>query len=152
MPYLTPLNSKSVKTVSQKIEERWGTTFSREYVWYMHTKEKDIYLINSDIRAIPYETLNVNNMGLYVANLDNHDTVRLSIEGSQILGPDATRNIIELDERQVAKWMRGHDIEYCHEDGYVIVRSGHDYMGCGRIKDNILLNFVPKGRRIQSAL
>jgi NOL1/NOP2/fmu family ribosome biogenesis protein len=150
MAYVTPLNTKKIKELSSKLTERFGVTFSKDYLWYVHTKKKDIYLLSKKAKEISLDSLRVNNLGLYVANLDNHDIIRLSIEGSQLLGPKATKSVIELDKNQLRTWLRGEDMPYEYENGYVIIKSGKDFCGCGRIKDNILLNFVPKGRRIRS--
>ena len=75
--------------------------------------------------------------------------LRLSIEGSQIMGPYAKKNVLELSKEASRDWLKGRDLAVETDcSGFVIVKSGDDFMGCGKVKDNKLLNFVPKIRRI----
>ena len=77
--------------------------------------------------------------------------LRLSIEGSQLIGKAAKKNVVEISDCQVKKWLFGNDIEIgtaC--EGFVIVRNKNDFLGTGKIKDGVLLNFIPKTRRIHT--
>lgn len=75
--------------------------------------------------------------------------LRLSIEGSQLIGPHAKKNVVELDRNELRQWLRGEDlIKEVKEEGYVIMKSNNDFVGCGRVKEGKILNFVPKARRL----
>jgi NOL1/NOP2/fmu family ribosome biogenesis protein len=86
--------------------------------------------------------------GIYFGTLER-DGLRLSIEGSFIVGKLARKNVIELDDLLALKWLSGEDIE-TNVYGYHIVKwKGKDYfLGCGKGNGRILRNFVPKDRRI----
>ena len=84
--------------------------------------------------------------GIYFGTIEK-DGLRLSIEGSFIVGKIAKKNVIELDAENFRRWMRGEDVE-AGVEGYYIVKCGNYFAGCGKGNGRILRNFVPKDRRI----
>jgi NOL1/NOP2/fmu family ribosome biogenesis protein len=79
----------------------------------------------------------------------NNEELRLSIEGSQIIGKVAKRNVLELDDDLAKKWMSGEDFEIKTElNGFVIIKNRVDFLGCGRVAKGKLFNYVPKERRV----
>ncbi len=87
--------------------------------------------------------------GLYFGTLEENG-IRLSIEGSFIVGRIARKNVIELDDEKARKWMSGKDIEATVR-GYVILKWKNFFLGCGKGNGKFVKNYVPKERRIQSA-
>ncbi len=85
--------------------------------------------------------------GLYFGTLER-DGIRLSIEGSDIVGRIAKRGVLEVDDEKAMKWLRGEDIEV-NVKGYAIVKWGSYFLGCGKGNGRILRNYVPKERRLQ---
>ncbi len=93
--------------------------------------------------------------GLYFGAVDGKG-IRLSIEGSFIIGKLARRKVVEVDETKAIRWLRGEDIEVDIEEGsageYWIVKWGEYYLGSGLmvIRDGkrFVRNFVPKDRRL----
>mgnify|MGYP006276322919 CR=1 FL=1 len=142
------LNKKQAKHINAQIQKRWGASFDTDYT-YLHGKDK-IFITTRDLAKIPFDSYRVNSCGLYIAEYRNNE-IRLSIEGSQLIGPQAETNVVDLPTEQAWEWMRGKDIETSHPDeGFVIIRCGEDYLGSGKVKDGRILNYVPKTRRIQS--
>ncbi|MEK6849017.1 MAG: hypothetical protein AABY01_00435 [Nanoarchaeota archaeon] len=46
-------------------------------------------------------------------------------------------------------WLKGHDLPTTSPlKGYLLVRSGRDFFGSTVIKDGLMMNFVPKNRRL----
>jgi len=84
--------------------------------------------------------------GIYFARLEK-DGLRLSIEGSFIVGKDAKKGVFEVNEENARRWMRGEEIE-SDMKGYVIVKWGDYFLGCGKGNGYRILNFIPKDRRI----
>lgn len=148
------LNSKDVKRLNLLIEKRFGTAFSTQYMFLQNTEGK-VYLINKEAATLPYDNLRVNNIGLYVAQVER-DVVRLSIEGSQILGKTAKKNIVVLNDKQVNEWIRGEDVILTDEQkidlerGFVIIKHKNDFYGSGRLDETKLTNFVSKPRRLKT--
>ncbi len=92
-------------------------------------------------------------IGVYVVK-DTPMGPLLSIEGTQILGPLARKNVLSLPEDLLDDWMRGGDLEIGErgdlEPGLVIVRFGDLFAGCGLYSPPKLRNMVPLSRRISS--
>ncbi|MBI2664256.1 hypothetical protein HYX10_02840 [Candidatus Woesearchaeota archaeon] len=102
------LNSKRIKEIARMLQEQWGYTDAIESGFLQ--KDNDVFLITKDIGAIDLRKLNINTLGLYFAEL-RHNALRLSIEGSQIIGPKAAKNVAELNDEQIKQWLKGEDIE-----------------------------------------
>ena len=88
-------------------------------------------------------------MGVYFAKEVN-DEIKLSIEGVYIFKKEIKKNIIELNESEKESWLRGEDIEKkTDKRGFFVIKSGEDYLGCGKASENKIGNFIPKSRRIR---
>lgn len=85
--------------------------------------------------------------GLYFGKIER-DGLRLSIEGSFIVGKVAKKGVLELDEEKAIKWLSGEDIEGSYT-GYCILKWGEYFLGCGKGDGKKIRNYVPKDRRLQ---
>ena len=157
------LNSKESKEIAKQINEQWDADFSFEDFVVRSTKDK-VYTIDRDLEKIDFRNYNIEQFGLYVAHINDRNEIRLSIEGSQIIGPKAKKNVIEIGSL-VKLWMAGQDIPFKTDcTGVVIVKHKGDYLGCGKVvtrevsvfdeegntkkeMQQTILNFVPKTRR-----
>ncbi|MEM2070183.1 MAG: hypothetical protein QXE86_02145 [Archaeoglobaceae archaeon] len=89
--------------------------------------------------------------GIYFGTLEK-DGIRLSIEGSFIVGRVAKSGIIEFDEEKALRWLKGEDLEVQKDlKGYYIVKWGNYFLGCGKASNGIIRNYVPKDRRIKNS-
>lgn len=86
-------------------------------------------------------------MGIYFGKIER-DGIRLSIEGSFIVGKVAKKGVIELAEEDAIRWMSGEDIE-AKVKGYCILKWGQYYLGCGKGNGKVVKNYVPKDRRLK---
>ena len=144
------LNSKETKEIKKKLVEQFGFSGELDYAFHMTDKNK-VFIVNRDIDKLDLDSLRLQSVGLYFCE-DYGTELRLSIEGSQIVGPKATKGIIELDKVQSRQWLKGFDLELEGANKqFVIVKSGDEYLGCGKHKDNKLLNYLPKERRINAS-
>lgn len=143
------LNTREKKDINKKVLEQWNCELAKSFVFLLNNKNK-LYIADPDIGKIDTEKLRVDNLGLYVATV-NDKGIRLSIEGSQLLGPKAKKNIVELDYENMRSWFRGEDINIDTDcKGFVILKHNNDFIGCGKVTEKGILNFVPKTRRIMS--
>lgn len=141
------LNAKQSKEIYSLEEKQWGSSVLKKEV-LMRNKD-DIYVITRDVEELD-PSLRVNSMGMYVGEFRNNE-LRLSIEGSQLIGPSAAKNVVDVSPDKRDAWLRGNDIEDSEDaSGFVILRSGDDFIGCGKMREGKILNFVPKTRRIKS--
>ena len=91
----------------------------------------------------------IEGIGLYIARQEN-DEIRLSIEGSQLLSSQITKNIFELNELQLKQWMQGADLQIQNQErGIFIISYNNDFLGSGKLSEQKISNFIPKGRRIK---
>ena len=145
------LNRKAVKEILALIEKQWDAEIDLDCV-FLQDKEGKIFIINKEFAEIDLTKLRVNSMGLYIAQL-MPDGIRLSIEGSQLIGLKAKKNILELTEKQAKEWFQGNDIEIKTEmKNYVILKHNKDFLGTGKIKENKILNYIPKSRRLKTTI
>ena len=144
------LNSREKKEIMQQIEEQYDYSEKPDYV-FLQKKDGKIYIINRDVEQIIDKRIYIDSMGLYFAEIDRFNELRISFEGSMIIGPFAKKNVAEINQESARVWLKGEDIEISDAknlSGFVIVRHNNDYMGAGKIKDGKISNFVPKTRRI----
>jgi len=149
------LNSREKKEINARIRDQWGCEIDKDFVFLLSNKDK-LYISDKDIALIDMDRLRVDNLGMYVATVDDKG-VRLSIEGAQLLGPKAKKNIVTIPSHLVKDWFKGKDVDLASSEiglgdseGFVILKNKDDgdFLGCGKITGRGLLNFIPKARRI----
>lgn len=153
MPGLRVLNSRKVKALRAKIMEQWGADFRDDYV-FLENGSSRVFIASKDIGKIGFSGLRVQSIGTYFCE-QGAGELRLSIEGSQLVGPLAIRNIAELDDDEAASWMKGLPVgKRLDCNGFVIIRNREDYMGSGRYipSQSRIANYVPKARRLNELL
>ncbi len=150
MQNLKILNAKETKEIKKKILEQWGCDFNADFAFLLSSKNR-LYLVSRDISKIDYEKLRLQVVGVYFGEIMDNGELRLSIEGSQLIGECAKKNVVEIEKENVKKWLYGQDIRIETEStGFVIVKSNGDFMGTGKVKEGEILNFIPKIRRTHS--
>ena len=114
----------------------------------MNNKDK-IFIVNNDISKIDLDKIRINNMGMYFGEMKDSN-LRLSIEGSQLIGNSVKKNILELDDYELNSWVKGEDFVMETElNGFVLIKHKNDFYGTGRMGNGKLFNFVPKARRLR---
>ncbi|AFL96172.1 hypothetical protein CL1_1977 [Thermococcus cleftensis] len=88
--------------------------------------------------------------GVYFGRIES-DGIRLSIEGAFLVGPKATKNVVELDDERAKRYLAGESVEIDDKDlhGWVIVRWRFYYLGSAKAKEGRLINYVPGERRLR---
>ncbi|NJE01373.1 hypothetical protein [Thermococcus sp. JdF3] len=88
--------------------------------------------------------------GVYFGRVES-DGIRLSIEGSFLVGPKATKNVVELDDGRAKRYLAGESVEIEDKElhGWVIVRWRFYYLGSAKAKEGRLINYVPGERRLR---
>jgi len=142
------LNSREIKDLLKKIKNQFGIEeLELEYIFYVTSKDK-VYIMNKSYANFDTSRIKVNLFGLYFCKFHN-DGVRLSIEGSQLIGNMATKNVVEIDDKQIKDWFSGYDINLDEEyEHFVLLKHKSDFIGCGIFSKGVLRNYVPKNRRI----
>ena len=150
MQQLKILNKKELKEILNLIEKQWSAKLELDYVFLRNNKNR-VFICNKDISKIDLSKLRINSFGMYFCEIDRIG-IRLSIEGSQIVGPKATKNIAEINEKQTKQWLKGEDLEIKRNySGFVILKHKNYFLGTGKYKENKVLNYVGKSRRISAS-
>ncbi len=148
------LQAKKVKELRKEMVEQWGTAFGDGYHFFKTGKDK-IFIVSKGVQKIDLQKLKkIDRIGLYVAEWKN-DQLRLSVEGAQLIGPDAAKNIVGLTKEQVKEYFKGNDIEIAlpfQDNPFVLLRYGTDFLGCAKYKEGRLLNFLPKVHRTKELI
>ena len=152
------LNKKEIKKILAIIKTQWNAEPELDYAFFLSEKDR-VYIVNKEIGDYDLSRLRINSVGIYFGELFN-GTLRLSIEGAQIVGPSAKRNVAELKDEEIKKWLNGQDItndecrmtndEFGELSGFVIIKNKKDFYGCGKVTGERILNFVPKIRRVKT--
>jgi len=81
--------------------------------------------------------------GLHIAIMED-DGLRPTIDACQF----ATKNFVDVDEKEARRWMCGLDLEKEAGGKFVIVRWGNYILGPGKPRGGRILNNLPKNRRL----
>lgn len=144
------ITRKQMRNINDRIERSYGTRLDDTHHYFM--RDKDLYRISKDLERIDISKIDEVFAGLYLGEVLD-ETVRFSIEGSQIIGPNALARVIELDREQWLRWLERSDIEdtrFVH-NGFVLVRDERgSFFGSGLVRDGTLRSWVPKGRCVSA--
>jgi|TARA_B100001971_G_C18108034_1_gene492602 NOL1/NOP2/fmu family ribosome biogenesis protein len=141
------LNNKEIKQILNLAEKQWEAKLTPDYV-FLKTEKGKIYVVNKSISKLDLGKLRINTVGMYFSEAKENE-MRLSIEGSQIVGPKAKKNVLELDEHEVKEWMQGNDLEKeGNFPGFFIIKHKDDFLGCGKWRNDKVLNYIGKARRV----
>jgi len=140
---MKPINSKEIKEIHNKLEEQFGYKQKLDYLFYIN-KDNKLFLMTKDFQKLDLSKLRVNSFGLYFGELEKTG-LRLSISGSQLIGKNADKNILEINK--IEEWLNGQNLE-CNKElkGWFIVKYKEDFLGCGYCKNGVLMNFISKRR------
>ncbi len=146
------INSKQRKEVTTVILDAYGAILPKDNVLFLLGEDK-YYLGNREVEPFLATKLRIERIGVYIGQFQ-HGEFRLSIEGSQIIGALASKGIITLTSPQRNDWLLGKDVQLVGDDQltaqprFHIVRCGVDWLGAGKVKNGMLLNYVPKERYV----
>jgi NOL1/NOP2/fmu family ribosome biogenesis protein len=142
------LNKRERDEIASVLNKQFGFRSFGDLILIRGGSDK-LWITNREVLDIDFSKTRVETIGLYFGKVEN-GAIRLSIEGSQIVGKQANKNIIEINQEQLFMWLRGFDLEIPCESTYVLLKYKNDFVGCGKRKVDGILNFVPKDRRIRS--
>ncbi len=153
------LNKKRLKKINEKLKEYYNSTFNLEEYFFI-LRNKDLYIISRDLLLLEeFESLKDVSSGLYVGELYEDNFLRLSVEGSQILGEKADKNVLELDGCEWKQWMMKLNVKSekfkRYKKAFYIVKhknkttKKYDFFGVGLLKEDTLYNYIPKNRAVK---
>jgi NOL1/NOP2/fmu family ribosome biogenesis protein len=152
------LTRREVRRINELVERAYGARFEEDGYHYF-LRGKDLYRIARDLERVDIDQVKEVFAGLYLCEVLD-ETVRFSIEGSQIIGPSATQRVITLErDEEWFSWLERHDIsaERFSESGYGVLpraQRARRLLRLGpRAKRARFKSWIPKGRAVgRSAL
>lgn len=81
--------------------------------------------------------------GLHIGVMEDNG-LRPTIDACQL----ATKNFVDVNEKEATRWMCGIDLEREAKGNYVILRFGRYVLGPGKPRSGRILNNMPKNRRL----
>lgn len=146
MEQLKILNSRERKRIQNILKEQFDSDFELDYEVFINPKNK-IFILNKDVSMISLDELRINSLGLYFG-VEYENSIRLTIESSELIGKTAKKNVLVLDDEQAKWWLSGQDFDVdSNLNGFVIIKNNNEFLGCGKVAGKKLYNYVPKERR-----
>ena len=147
------LTKRELRRINDLIERAYGARLDEDHHYFM--RGRDLYRISRDLERIDIDAVKEVFAGLYLCEVLD-ETVRFSIEGSQIIGRHATQRIVMLETDEWHRWLERNPIEHerfeTAEPGFTLVQNERgDFFGSGLIKDGVLRSWIPKGRAVNEA-
>ena len=155
------LNSKEIKHIRELLHDQFGHEERLDVAFFLNEKKERIYIFTKDLAQFDMTRLRIDTMGLYFGTL-YEGQLRLTIDGTQLIGAQCTKNVLDIDHKELQVWMQGEKLIISQLSnqpdtpltGFVIIRYRHengiDYLGCGKVGGDTLLNYVPKTRYIRA--
>jgi len=144
---------KEIEKLEERIRKNYGADISLKGLLVFRTSEDKIWIASKNVAKIDFSKLRINAIGLYIGKIKKGGKFRPSIEFAQVIGRNAKKNVVMVDEEDMEKFIRGSDIEFkkgirCEERNFVLVKYREYVIGVGRLFDGRVENLVPKSRKI----
>ena len=153
MKPLKILNKKEKQEIEEKLNKQFGIKEIPGQI-IMKGREK-LFLFSGSFNSRQIKRLEkltvIERIGAYFAKIDERtDTIRLSIEGSQILKDQIKKNIFEIPEELLENWMKGQELNVkTGKKGFLIMKYKDNLLGSGKASEEKIGNFIPKNRRLK---
>ncbi|MFX0062254.1 MAG: hypothetical protein ACFFC7_08695 [Candidatus Hermodarchaeota archaeon] len=148
----TFLEDDDRKKLLQELETIYGIppdVFNR-YEFVVRGKRQKIWIVTSAVRKFSILDLKPVYYGMYFAKKDKTG-LRLTMNGAQVFGYAATKNIVDLNKHQYLNYLSGEkiiDMKSENLQGYVLLRHKNRIFACGKASKEGILNYVPKSRQL----
>jgi len=145
------LNLREKQEIERRLQEQFGIESVPGVI--VQRGEERLFLFSGNFSKEEIEKLEkctfIERMGVYFAKIIGKD-IRLSIEGSQILKDQITKNIFDLNPSQSEEWMMGRELNIkTGKRDFLIIKHGDDFLGTGKVSEEKIGNFIPKNRRLK---
>ena len=147
------LKRERLTEIEDILEKNYGVKFPlKDFLVLKSEKEEKIWLASKEIDTLDLRNLPVNSVGMNFGKMKRNDKINLTVEGSQLVGKAATKNIAIINDKE--KFLSGSDVEpvkliSCDLNNFVIVKHSGEVLGSGILRENTIENLIPISRRIQ---
>ena len=150
MNNLNILNKKAIKEILKLIKSQWDSKIEIDYA-FLQDKLNNIYIAKREFASFPLEKIRMHKIGLNIGQIYNNQFIA-TIEGSQLIGPKAKKNILKITKHESRDWLRGENLTSKEKlKGLVLIKHNNDFFGTGKINNKEVINLLPKSRRLKSS-
>ncbi|MEO0225088.1 MAG: hypothetical protein ABIL76_08380 [candidate division WOR-3 bacterium] len=140
--------SKKIELATEFLKNRFGIENLNEN--FVLIDRGDIWITNKDALKVK-ENLKFNRIGIRLIRVFKNN-LKLTTSGSQIIGHLAKKNVLVLEDENLAlSYIKGNDIYGNFENlqkGQVIVKFKNDTLGIGLYDGDKIKNQIPIPKRI----
>ena len=150
------LSNQETQEILSKLNKQFGIQKLPENSVLIKIGKEKIFLFNGNFSEEQIKNLEkitfIERIGIYFAKIFlPTNEIKLSIEGTQTLKNQITKNIFEINNEQLENWMRGEELNIqTGLKGIVVIKYKDNLLGCGKASENKIGNFMPKSRRLRS--
>ncbi|WP_297512716.1 hypothetical protein [Thermococcus sp.] len=134
--------TSDAELVKRLLMENYG--YAPDLIYEIRGNHKKVYAY----KPCELKISDTGRRGVYFGRIES-DGIRLTIEGAFLVGPKATKNVVELDDERARRYLAGESVEVDVPDGWVLLKWRSYYLGSAKAKNGRLLNYVPKERRLR---
>ncbi|MEM5836132.1 MAG: hypothetical protein QW040_04100 [Candidatus Aenigmatarchaeota archaeon] len=146
------MSEEEIEHLENLLEKNYGVEIDFEGKLFKTSVEK-IWIASKEVFELDSSKLRVNALGLYLGKLKRNEKIQLSVEGAQLVGEKAKKNIAIINEENLEKYLQGfdfsaHKLINCEKNNFVLLKFREDFVGTGILRENYIENILPKARRI----
>ncbi len=143
------LSSSQKKKLLSELKEQFGIN-SLPYLLIESGKEKlrgfSGHLSKEELSNLN-RIINIELIGLYL--IKKETPIRLSFDAPHLLKSQISSNILKINKEETQAWLKGANLEIKLPRGTYIIEHENNFIGCGKSNSSVLLNHVPKDRRLR---
>jgi NOL1/NOP2/fmu family ribosome biogenesis protein len=153
------LNKKEKKHLLERLDRQYGI----DSLKFLLTKNNNGKIRGFSGNLSKEEILNLSRIsriegfGIYLFK-EEFARIRINQDALCFFEEEIKKNIVELSEDKVRSWLKGQDLEIDEEiiektknleKDFLILKSKNYLIGCGKLSEAKINNFVPKERRLK---
>src|SRR6266540_1965107 len=146
------LNSKKTEEIKKIIEDTYGLHLGGIF---LISGENRIRFFDGkiDIRSLHDFQRNffVEAIGIYFGRLFD-EGFRLSFDSASLFQKEITKNIIHVKKEEMEEWFKGGNLKTEMPNGFYIIKFNEDAIGCAKVSNKTILNYVPKEKRLKKGI
>ncbi len=137
------------REIEELIKENYDSDFSLDSFNVFIRKDQKVFLAS---KGLPMPLIEKSDYLLHFGTIKRNRKIQLSVEGSQLVGKTAKKNIAILDEENISKFVEGlpakpEKLIDCSVGNFVLVKHGKDFFGSGVLREGYIEGYIPKERR-----
>ncbi|HLC87391.1 MAG TPA: hypothetical protein VJH65_03910 [Candidatus Nanoarchaeia archaeon] len=147
------MNKHEKEEITNKLNKQFGIKEIKGMIIKIGAEKLFLYqgdLTEKQIKELE-KIIPVERTGIYFAKIvPKENKIRLSIEGTQLLKDQLSKNIFELDQARAVEWMSGKELNIATgQNDFLIIKYKDNFLGTGKATAEKISNYIPKNRRLK---